>query len=347
MPSPQLSLPRLVAFMKEKGRSAWKRSEELCQHLLQHAADPQVDLLVDPEHLAQGIAAGEEFFREFPADDDRIRAGEGGAAVAAAQRESEHPQEGRVNGECLSLVKGAPAALQEHLPGGNKAAGGGDLRDLALQRRRQRGRGGHHAVAPVRDIHVAFDPEEIGLVPVEAVEAQLVQHQHGDQQAAGQAQGQAEDIDEGIASLAADPAPGHLQVVEQKPRREPRFLPGWNGQERAAALLEILAAHILGPADFFYRCRKCLFFGQSVLSLFVELVEQMRLEFHDGPIFERLQLAQGAFPFGQGFIQVKHNSPSLFIAGAVHRVGPGGTECLSADGPQEHRQFFSYSCRYG
>ncbi len=92
-----------------------------------------------------------------------------------------------------------------------------------------------------------------------SIEAKLCQDIDNDQDAACQADGQACDVNEGIAFVSFYPAEGYFYVVPEELGHEARRLPGRPAAKTARVSFIELFADVIGFADFCCRLLKSLF----------------------------------------------------------------------------------------
>jgi hypothetical protein len=176
-------------------------------------ADDEIAAIVDVDRAADGRSDAEVSAGSALREDDRIGHRKRGDRISFDGGEGEHPQERRVHDPGVALVKRVVADPGQEFSDPHVTGGIHDLGDRFPEGRGQGDRRDADVEEPPRVILVELDPIEGIDILVEPVEAELVKDPEGDQDGAGQAEGQPGDVEKGIALMPDDIPQRDFEVV--------------------------------------------------------------------------------------------------------------------------------------
>ena len=164
------------------------------------------------QRLPHRIAIAEMLARLAFGEDERIEAAERGPPVAADERQIEHVEEALIGHHHVGV--GRLAVLQHDRAGGVQGGDRLDLREVAPQP------GGDRIEGPLREGRrlLGGDPLALHLIGAlrigqPGIVAEMVADEEQDQQAGGEAERQAEDVDEGIGLVLRERPKADRQIV--------------------------------------------------------------------------------------------------------------------------------------
>ncbi len=275
--------------------------------LFQDAGYGQGMRVVDDQGLADGILGPEIFNRHFLRQEDGPGILQSAFPVPPDQGEREGLQEGRIDGPDPVFNENLVAVADEQAAGSRLADRRFYLGDGGLDGRAHGILGDIDMEFPLAAGLILLDPEEGGSVGVEFIVAELVLNPEPDEQGSGQADGQAGDVDEGIAFLPLHLAPGRFKVAETESGEEAGRTQGPPAVEGHGPVLAVFGGDRLGishPGCGF--AEGCGLIGNFAFN-FLEAVPELKLEVCDQGFLEDVLPEEFALPILYGFFQVEHD----------------------------------------